>query len=67
MSRKMLCRSDQSVRCMADEIFILTTGPIERLGGMERFLQYVASGFQERGYGVRVFHPETRVLTLAAS
>ncbi len=43
---------------MADEIFILTTGPIERLGGMERFLQYVASGFQERGYGVRVFHSE---------
>ncbi len=43
---------------MADEIFILTTGPIERLGGMERFLQYVASGFRERGCGVRVFHPE---------
>ena len=43
---------------MADEIFILTTGPIERLGGMERFLQYVASGFQERGYGVRVFHAQ---------
>ena len=43
---------------MPDEVFILTTGPIEGLGGMERFLQYVASGFQERGYGVRVFHPE---------
>ena len=43
---------------MADEIFILTTGPIEGLGGMERFLQYVSSGFQERGYGVRVFHSE---------
>jgi glycosyltransferase involved in cell wall biosynthesis len=43
---------------LADEIYILTTGPIEALGGMERFLQYVASGFQERGYGVRVFHPE---------
>ena len=41
-----------------DEIFILTTGPIDRLGGMERFLQYVATGFQERGYGVRVFHSE---------
>jgi glycosyltransferase involved in cell wall biosynthesis len=41
-----------------DEVFILTTRPIERLGGMERFLQYVASGFQERGYGVRVFHAE---------
>jgi glycosyltransferase involved in cell wall biosynthesis len=41
-----------------DEIFILSTGPIERLGGMERFLQYLAGGFQERGYGVRVFHPE---------
>jgi glycosyltransferase involved in cell wall biosynthesis len=25
---------------------------------MERFLQYVATGFQERGYGVRVFHSE---------
>lgn len=25
---------------------------------MERFLQYVAAGFQERGYGVRVFHVE---------
>jgi glycosyltransferase involved in cell wall biosynthesis len=25
---------------------------------MERFLQYVARGFEERGYGVRVFHPE---------
>lgn len=41
-----------------EEIFILTPGPIERLGGMERFLQYVASGFQERGYSVRVFHAE---------
>jgi glycosyltransferase involved in cell wall biosynthesis len=43
---------------LAKEIFILTTGPIDRLGGMERFLQYVARGFQERGYGVRVFHAE---------
>jgi glycosyltransferase involved in cell wall biosynthesis len=43
---------------MRDEVFILTTGPIEQLGGMERFLQYVASGFQERGYAVRVFHSE---------
>lgn len=43
---------------LADEIFILTTGPIEGLGGMERFLQYIASGFQERGYDVRVFHVE---------
>jgi glycosyltransferase involved in cell wall biosynthesis len=25
---------------------------------MERFLQYVASGFKDRGYGVRVFHAE---------
>jgi glycosyltransferase involved in cell wall biosynthesis len=41
-----------------DEVFILTTGPIEGLGGMERFLQYLASGFRERGYGVRVFHSE---------
>jgi glycosyltransferase involved in cell wall biosynthesis len=41
-----------------NEIFILTTGPIEELGGMERFLQYLATGFQERGYGVRVFHAE---------
>jgi len=46
------------LRTLADEIYILTTGPIEALGGMERFLQYVASGFHERGYGVRVFHPE---------
>jgi glycosyltransferase involved in cell wall biosynthesis len=43
---------------LADEIFILNSGPIERLGGMERFLQYVSSGFQERGYRVRVFHAE---------
>jgi len=43
---------------MGDEIFILTTGPIERLGGMERFLQYVDSGLRERGYGVRLFHTE---------
>jgi glycosyltransferase involved in cell wall biosynthesis len=43
---------------MRDEVFILTTGPIERLGGMERFLQYVSSGFQERGYSVRIFHSE---------
>jgi len=43
---------------VTDEIFILTTGPIESLGGMERFLQYVRSGFQERGYGVRVFHAQ---------
>jgi len=40
------------------EIFILNPGPIERLGGVERFLQYVARGFEERGYGVRVFHAE---------
>jgi len=43
---------------LRDEVFILTNGPLERLGGVERFLQYVASGFQERGYGVRVFHAE---------
>jgi len=43
---------------LADEIFILTTGPIDRLGGMERFLQYVASGFEKLGFGVRVFHTE---------
>ncbi len=43
---------------VGDEVFILTSGPIEGLGGMERFLQYAASGFQERGYGVRVFHSE---------
>jgi glycosyltransferase involved in cell wall biosynthesis len=43
---------------LGDEIFILNSSPIERLGGMERFLQYVASGFQERGYEVRVFHAE---------
>ena len=28
---------------------------------MERFLQYVAAGFQERRYGVRVFHIENSV------
>jgi glycosyltransferase involved in cell wall biosynthesis len=43
---------------LRNEIFILTNGPIERLGGMERFLQYVTRGFEERGYGVRVFHAE---------
>ncbi len=43
---------------MADEVFILTTGPIEALGGMERFLQYLAKGFEERGYRVRVFHSQ---------
>ena len=42
----------------ARRIFILTTGPVRGLGGMERFLQPVdLSGFQEeQGYGVRVFH-----------
>jgi glycosyltransferase involved in cell wall biosynthesis len=43
---------------LPEEIFILNSGPIERLGGMERFLQYLAGGFQERGYRVRVFHAE---------
>src|SRR5437016_246922 len=43
---------------MGDEIFILTTGPIDGLGGMERSLQYVVSGFKERGYTVRVFHAQ---------
>ena len=46
------------MKSVADEVFILTTGPIDRLGGMERFLQYVAKGFEDRGYGVRVFHSE---------
>lgn len=46
---------------MVKEIFILNPGPIERLGGMERFLQYVAVGFQERGFKVRVFHIENTV------
>jgi glycosyltransferase involved in cell wall biosynthesis len=46
------------VDVLCDEIFILTPGPLEQLGGMERFLQYVTSGFQERGYNVRVFHAE---------
>jgi glycosyltransferase involved in cell wall biosynthesis len=46
---------------LVNEIFILTPGPIERPGGMERFLQYLASGFQERGYVVRVFHVENTV------
>ena len=43
---------------MRNQIFILTTGPIDALGGMERFLQYLSKGFQERGYGVRVFHTQ---------
>ena len=41
-----------------DDVLILNPEPIERLGGMERFLQYVARGFEEHGYGVRVFHPQ---------
>lgn len=41
---------------MRNEIFILTAGPIEGLGGMERSLQYISKGFQERGYTVRVFN-----------
>ena len=40
------------------EVFILSPAPLERLGGMERFLQYMASGFEERGYKVRSFHAE---------
>jgi glycosyltransferase involved in cell wall biosynthesis len=43
---------------MRDEIFILTTEPIDGLGGMERFLQYLVSGFEERGYAVRIFHTQ---------
>jgi glycosyltransferase involved in cell wall biosynthesis len=43
---------------LQNQIFILTTGPIDALGGMERFLQYLAIGFQERGYGVRIFHSQ---------
>src|ERR1051325_9593746 len=43
---------------MREEAFILTTGPVERLGGMERFLNYVAAGLRERGLEVRVFHAE---------
>jgi glycosyltransferase involved in cell wall biosynthesis len=41
-----------------EEVFILTTEPIESLGGMERFLNYVAAGFRERGLEVRVFHAQ---------
>jgi len=53
------CGADRELLALlADEIFILTTGPVNRLGGMERFLQYVAGGFERRGYGVRVFHTE---------
>jgi glycosyltransferase involved in cell wall biosynthesis len=56
----LLPRSEDASRSipLRDEIFILTNGPLERLGGVERFLQYVANGFKERGYGVRVFHAE---------
>lgn len=43
---------------LGDEVFILSNAPIGRLGGMERFLQYAVHGFEERGYGVRVFHAE---------
>jgi glycosyltransferase involved in cell wall biosynthesis len=43
---------------MHDEVFILTPGPLEPLGGMERCLNYLASGFRERGLEVRVFHSE---------
>jgi glycosyltransferase involved in cell wall biosynthesis len=46
---------------LTDEVFILTTGPIERLGGMERFLQYVSAGFEQRGFRIRVFHVENTV------
>jgi len=46
---------------LVKEIFVLTTGPIERLGRIERFLQYVAAGFQRQGYGVRIFHVENSV------
>ena len=41
---------------MTDKILFPSTNPIERLGGMERFLEYVAVGFQKRVYGVQVFH-----------
>jgi hypothetical protein len=54
----LIAKEASHATSVTDEIFIPTTGPIERLGGMERFLKYVASGFQERGYGVRVFHTE---------
>ena len=43
---------------MQNQIFILTTGPIDALGGMERFLQHLTRGFQERGYEVCVFHSQ---------
>lgn len=41
-----------------DEVFILTTEPLESLGGMERFLNYLSSGLRDRGFEVRVFHRE---------
>jgi glycosyltransferase involved in cell wall biosynthesis len=43
---------------MTPEVFILTPEPPERLGGMERFVGYLAAGLKERGYAVRVFHRE---------
>lgn len=46
---------------MKPEVFILTTEPPERPGGVERFVGYVVSGLRERGYNVRVFHRENCV------
>ena len=43
---------------MKGEVFILTTEPPERPGGMERFVSYLVAGLKERGYGVRIFHRE---------
>ena len=56
--RTTACAVEESPPSGRGEIFILTPSPIEQLGGMEGFLQYVASGFEERGYKVRVFHAE---------
>ena len=38
------------------EVFILTTEPPEALGGMETFIREQVSGFEQRGYRVRMFH-----------
>lgn len=40
------------------QLYLLTTGRIERPGGVERFLTTLAGCARERGFEVRVFHRE---------
>jgi len=54
-------RGSVGFTCMnraAAEVFILTSGPLEGLGGVERFLSYVVAGFRQSGMTVNVFHPQ---------